>query len=66
MLEECLNWIRSFDDLTKPINTKFHTGGEKQSILGGIVSLSISLYMTWLIYSKSFDMFTYYKPRTGT
>ena len=60
------DWIRSKDEITKPISTRLHLAGEKNSFVGGFVSLGISIYMLWLIYDKSYDMFTYVKPRTGT
>jgi len=60
------DYIRSYDELTKPAASRFHMDGVRQSQIGGCLSMIISLYMSYIIISKSYEMIAKNDPYTGT
>jgi len=58
------SYIRTHDDIVKPNALKLHLDGNKetQSFWGGLFSLSISLYMTYVIIDKTTEMAGRVKP----
>ena len=60
------DYIRSHDEFTKPVAFKLHMDGIRQSCFGGCVSMIISLYMTYIIVWKSYEMIVKNDPYTGT
>ena len=57
-------YIRTHDDIVKPTALKLHVDGNKetQSFWGGLMSLGISIYMTYVIIDKTVEMTGYSKP----
>jgi len=68
MLQYFVTYIRSKDDIVKPVALQIHLEGNKntKSFWGGFVSMAITLYMTFIIFDKSRDLITKYKPSTSS
>jgi len=61
-----IKWVKSKDEIIKPIANKLHVDSPKNSFLGGLVSIIIEWYLIYCIISRTYDMVTYHEPQTIT
>ena len=60
------NYIRNHDEITKPIASKLHMGGQKNSLMGGFISFAIAAYMAYVVVKKSYEMGIKWKPNINS
>ena len=66
LLDNIVSFIKSNDELAKPIANRLHLKGSKNSVIGGTFSLIITIYLTYCIIDRTYKMFTYHSPTIST
>ena len=58
MLSYISDYVKTSDDITKPSHTRLNYNGDikQKTLLGGFLSICVSLYVTWIAISKGTQM----------
>jgi len=59
-------YIKLSDDIGKPAALRLHLEGSSKCFWGGLTSICISLYMTFVIFTKGLDMVNFNAPYKNT
>ena len=54
MKKAVFNWVRESDEIAEPPATQLHFDGDskQKTILGGLVSLGVTVYLINMVYTK--------------
>ena len=61
-----ISYVKSHDEIAKPISSRLHMSGTRFTCIGGTVSMLISMYLLYTIFNRTYDMVTYFSPDTTT
>ena len=58
MKKAVFNWVRESDEIAEPPATQLHFDGDskQKTILGGLVSLGVTVYLINMVYTKGLQL----------
>jgi len=60
------SFLKTKDQIANPVGSRLHLSGSKNSILGGLVSLVISLYLGYSLVFRTYEMIVKNSPATAS
>ena len=55
-----INYIKSNDEIVKPVAYKMHIEGKKNTFVGGCTYLSIVLFLCYIVVKRTMEMIGYH------
>ena len=57
--KKIIDFIKDYDEIVKPVSSKLHIKGKKNTFIGGCIYFTISVYLIFCFFNRAIEMITY-------